>query len=72
MENYRYLIIGNSTGGIGAVEGIRAVDPEGPIAVIGEESGPALERHALHVVVGMGSGKLGVRGAVAGLAHQAA
>ncbi len=44
MEHYRYLIIGNSTGGIGTVEGIRAVDPEGPIAVIGEEPGPAYAR----------------------------
>ena len=44
MEAYRYLIIGNSTGGIGTVEGIRAVDPEGSIAVIGEETGPAYAR----------------------------
>lgn len=33
----RYVIIGNSAAGIGAIEGIRSQDEEGQIAVIGEE-----------------------------------
>lgn len=44
MRRYHYLIVGNSTGGIGAVEGIRAVDPATPIGMIGEEPGPAYAR----------------------------
>jgi len=38
MNRYKYLIIGNSAGGIGAVEAIRKVDSEGTIAVISDES----------------------------------
>jgi NAD(P)H-nitrite reductase large subunit len=37
MSQYKYLIIGNSAGGIGAVETIRKVDDEGTIAVISDE-----------------------------------
>lgn len=44
MEHYPYLILGNSTGGIGAAEGIRSVDPETPIGIIGDEPGPAYAR----------------------------
>jgi len=44
MEHYPYLILGNSTGGIGAAEGIRAVDPESPIGIIGKEPGPVYAR----------------------------
>ena len=29
-----YVIIGNGTAAVGTIEGIRAVDPEGPIIVI--------------------------------------
>ena len=32
-----YVIIGNGTAAVGTIEGIRAVDPEGPITVISEE-----------------------------------
>jgi NAD(P)H-nitrite reductase large subunit len=38
MNRYKYLIIGNSAGGIGAVEAIRKVDNEGTIAVLSDES----------------------------------
>ena len=37
MNRYKYLIIGNSAGGIGAVEAIRKVDTEGTIAIISDE-----------------------------------
>ncbi len=33
----KYVIIGNSTAGIGAVEGIRQIDPEGEIVIISNE-----------------------------------
>jgi len=36
-KKYKYLIIGNSAGGIGCVEGIRRVDRKGSIAVVSEE-----------------------------------
>lgn len=37
MNKYRYVIIGNSAGGIGAVEAIREVDKANKIAVISDE-----------------------------------
>ncbi len=37
MKKYKYLIIGNSAGGIGAVESIREIDKEGTIAIISDE-----------------------------------
>ncbi len=37
MKKYEYLIIGNSAGGIGAVESIREIDNEGTIAIISDE-----------------------------------
>ncbi len=40
----RYLIIGNSAGGIGAAEAIRQVDKEGALAIISEEPYPAYSR----------------------------
>ena len=36
-RKFDYLIIGNSAGGIGCVEGIRRVDPGGTIAVVSDE-----------------------------------
>jgi len=44
IEKIEYLIIGNSAGGIGAVEAIREVDKTGPIAIIADESYPAYSR----------------------------
>jgi len=40
----RYLIIGNSAGGIGAAEAICQVDKEGALAIISEEPYPAYSR----------------------------
>jgi len=40
----KYVIVGGSVGGIGAVEAIREVDPVGTIAVISEESFPQYSR----------------------------
>ncbi|MBI2952711.1 MAG: NAD(P)/FAD-dependent oxidoreductase [Chloroflexi bacterium] len=39
-----YVIIGNSAGGIGAVEAIREVDKEGSLAIISDEPYPAYSR----------------------------
>jgi NAD(P)H-nitrite reductase large subunit len=40
----RYLIVGNSAGGIGAVEAIRQVDADGPITIVSDEPYPAYSR----------------------------
>jgi NAD(P)H-nitrite reductase large subunit len=40
----RYLIIGNSAGGIGAAEAIRQVDKEGALTIVSEEPYPAYSR----------------------------
>jgi NAD(P)H-nitrite reductase large subunit len=40
----RYLIVGNSAGGIGAVEAIRQVDAGGPITIVSDEPYPAYSR----------------------------
>ena len=37
MRYYRYLIIGNSAGGVGAMEAIRGIDRDGSMAVISDE-----------------------------------
>ena len=37
MKHYKYLIIGNSAGGIGAIEAIRKIDKDGSMAVISDE-----------------------------------
>lgn len=37
MKHYKYLIIGNSAGGIGAMEAIRQIDKDGSMAVISDE-----------------------------------
>lgn len=39
-----YVIIGNSIAGIGCIEGIRAKDPTGSIALVGEEPYPVYSR----------------------------
>lgn len=38
MQSYKYLIIGNSAGSVGAVEAIRSVDADGSIAVVSDEA----------------------------------
>jgi NAD(P)H-nitrite reductase large subunit len=40
----KYLIIGNSAGGIGAAEAIRQVDKKGALAIVSEEPYPAYSR----------------------------
>ena len=40
----KYLIIGNSAGGIGAAEAIRQVDKEGALAIVSEEPYPTYSR----------------------------
>jgi NAD(P)H-nitrite reductase large subunit len=40
----RYLVIGNSAGGIGAAEAIRQVDKEGALAIVSEEPYPVYSR----------------------------
>ncbi len=37
MRHYKYLIIGNSAGGIGAIEAIREIDEDGSMAVVSDE-----------------------------------
>ena len=43
-EKIRYLIIGNSAGGIGAAEAIREVDKAGTITIISDEPYPVYSR----------------------------
>jgi NAD(P)H-nitrite reductase large subunit len=43
-EKIKYLIIGNSAGGIGATEAIRGVDGAGTIAIVSDEPYPAYSR----------------------------
>ena len=40
----KYLIVGNSAGGIGAAEAIREVDNEGPIIIVSDEPYPSYSR----------------------------
>jgi len=44
LERTKYLIIGNSAGGIGAAEAIRDVDKVGSITIVSDESYPAYSR----------------------------
>jgi NAD(P)H-nitrite reductase large subunit len=44
MERIKYLIIGNSAGGIGAAEAIREADRKGAITIISDEPYPAYSR----------------------------
>ena len=43
-EKIKYLIIGNSAGGIGAAEAIREVDKVGAITIVSDEPYPAYSR----------------------------
>ena len=44
LKKAKYLIIGNSAGGIGAAEAIREVDRRGTVAIISDEPYPAYSR----------------------------
>ena len=46
-----YLIVGNSAGGIGAIEAIREADPQGTIAVISDEPTVAYSRPGIAELV---------------------
>ncbi len=41
---YKYLIIGNSAGGIGAAEAVHSIDPEGSLAIVSDEPYVAYSR----------------------------
>jgi 3-phenylpropionate/trans-cinnamate dioxygenase ferredoxin reductase subunit len=47
MKQTRYLIVGGGQTGHAAVGGIRAYDPDGPIAIVGAESEPPYKRPPL-------------------------
>jgi NAD(P)H-nitrite reductase large subunit len=44
LQRIKYLIIGNSVGGIGAAEAIREVDKEGTITIVSDEPYPTYSR----------------------------
>lgn len=47
MKNYKYLIVGGGLAGDGATRGIRELDPDGSIGLIGMEPDPPYARPAL-------------------------
>ncbi len=47
QDSYRYVIVGAGLAGASAVEGIREVDPEGPILLIGREEALPYDRPPL-------------------------
>ena len=53
-EKTKYLIIGNSAGGIGAAEAIREVDRAGLITIISDEPYPAYSRPLISEYLGSG------------------
>src|SRR5690554_6325429 len=54
MPNYRYLIIGGGMTADAAVQGIREVDADGSIGIIGAESHPPYDRPPLSKGLWMG------------------
>ena len=44
MSGLNYVIVGNSTAAVGCIEGIRSVDPAGPVTVVSGEPYPAYSR----------------------------
>ena len=53
-DKIKYLIIGNSAGGIGAVEAIREIDKAGAITIISDEPYPAYSRPLISEYLGDG------------------
>jgi NAD(P)H-nitrite reductase large subunit len=47
MNSYKYLVIGGGMTADAAVKGIREIDPEGSIGLIGMESDPPYNRPPL-------------------------
>ncbi|MGD9118716.1 MAG: FAD-dependent oxidoreductase, partial [Dehalococcoidia bacterium] len=54
VEKVKYIIIGNSAGGIGAAEAIREIDGEGTLAIISDEPYPAYSRPMISEYLGDG------------------
>jgi len=52
----KYVIVGNGVASVGAIEGIRRVDPDGEITVISEESSPTYGRPLISYLL---AGKIG-------------
>ena len=51
----RYLIIGNSAGGIGAAEAIREIDREGQITIVSDEPYPCYSRPLISKYLSQGT-----------------
>jgi NAD(P)H-nitrite reductase large subunit len=47
-----YLIIGNSAAAVGAVEGIRSIDPDTPITIVSREERPCYSRPLISYLLG--------------------
>lgn len=52
MPDSKYLIIGNSAAAVGAVEGIREVDPDGSITILSKEKEHAYSRPLISYLLG--------------------
>ncbi|GFK94354.1 Nitrite reductase [NAD(P)H] [Fundidesulfovibrio magnetotacticus] len=52
----KYVIVGNGVASVGAIEGIRRVDPDGEILVVSEESSPTYGRPLISYLL---AGKIG-------------
>lgn len=52
----RYLIVGNSAAGVGALEAIRKIDRQSPVTVVSDESYPLYSRCLLSYYL---AGKIG-------------
>jgi len=44
MGNYDYLILGNSAGSVGCIEGLRSIDKNGSVAIVAEEDSHVYSR----------------------------
>ncbi len=52
MPDSKYLVIGNSAAAVGAVEAIRAIDPEGSLTILSRESEPVYSRPLISYLLG--------------------
>ncbi len=64
MNRYRYVVVGNSAGGIAAVRAIRRVDPESRVLMLSDEPYPAYSRPliAKHISEGKDIRSMGLVG----------
>lgn len=51
-EKQPYLIVGNSAAAVGAVEGIRSIDPDTPITIVSKEDRPCYSRPLISYLLG--------------------